>query len=318
VLIMVELYVGSEDGLLVFAYADGALELVARAAPGNAVRGIALEANGIGAYVACGLRGAGLFHARDGRAFVQVGFDKQWVWDVLIDPFDPSTIWTGTEPPMLYRSSDKARTFSPCSGIDSLPSRPNWRFFHPPFYAGHVHGLAIPPSQRDTIFAGVEHGALIYSLDRGATWREALVGADVHRVAFDPVDAERVLVGTGNGLCQSDDHGSTFTPTPELSGSYVHGIHFDPHDTRHALVYVADSSMPLHESIDGGRSWQPLPSGPTEGGPADALAFHPTEPNVLFYGAYDSIFTSDDGGRSWQKLNEGLPRIWRMQARAPR
>src|SRR5512133_3877800 len=50
VLIMVELYVGSEDGLLVFAYADGTLELVARAAPGNAVRGIALEANGIGAY----------------------------------------------------------------------------------------------------------------------------------------------------------------------------------------------------------------------------------------------------------------------------
>jgi photosystem II stability/assembly factor-like uncharacterized protein len=157
---------------------------------------------------------------------------------------------------------------------------------------------------------------LIYSLDRGTTWREALVGADVHRIALDPLNADRILVATGNGLFQSDDHGSTFTPTTELSGSYVHGIHFDPHDSRRALAHVADTSTPLHESVDGGRSWQQLPTRITGGGPADALAFHPTEPGVLFYGAYDSLFMSEDRGRRWQNLAEGLPRIWRMRARA--
>lgn len=318
------LYVGTSDGILVLEFQDEALEPVGRGLQGNAVRGIAIHPHDPEiAYVACGLRGWGLHRTRDaGRNFEMLGFQDRWVWDVAFHPGDPATLFVGTEPPMLHVTRDEGGTFQAFDGIEELPSRSRWMFFHEPFRAGHVHGIAVHLQQPDRIYAGVEHGAFIYSHDAGRTWHEALVGFDLHRVAVDPVNADRVFAGAGEGLYVSADAGRTWNSIPALEGKYVHAIAFDPRSSQTIYVYVAAEGAPLHKSIDGGENWRQIGAGLPAARPADTICLHPQDPGVVFYGGdigekISRIFVSQDAGETWQPLPGEFPKIWRMRA-APR
>ncbi len=314
------LYIGTEDGMFVFRMNEEKFELIGRGLEGNAVRGIAIhpKASKI-AYVACGLRGWGLYRTKDaGHSWETLGFQDRWVWDVVFHPREPKTLLVGTEPPMLYVSYDHGQIFQAFEGIEKLPSRKTWTFFHEPFYAGHIHGIALHAERPERIFAGVEHGALIYSHDHGKTWHEALVGHDLHRIAIDPTNPDRVFAGTGEGLFVSDDAGRTWQAASKLKDKYVHGICFDPQNAHRIYVYVAEGGRPLYRSDDGGRHWAPLGPGLPEDGPADSFTVHPTDPSVLFYGGEvgarrGQLFLSIDSGTSWQPLSEELPKIWRLR-----
>ncbi len=325
------LYIGTEDGMFVF-HRDGGkkLNLIGRGLEGHAVRGIAVHPRRAQiAYVACGLRGWGLHRTEDGgRSFELVGFEDRWVWDVVFHPChpapaEPRALYVGTEPPMLYVSHDNGRTFEAFAGIEQLPSRSRWKFFHEPFYAGHVHGIAIHPERPERIFAGVEHGALIYTHDGGRTWHEALVGYDLHRVAVDPRDADRVLAGAGEGLFISEDAGRTWAPVSALKDKYVHAICFNPQQPERVYVYVAEEGAPLYKSEDGGRSWRPIGEGLPAARPADTLSVHPEASDVLFYAGdvgsnKSKVFVSFDRGESWEPLSEELPKVWRLRVASAR
>lgn len=314
------LYVGTGDGMFVFRVSERKLELIGRGIEGNAVRGIAVHPqNPQVAYVACGLRGWGLYKTEDaGHSWKLVGFKDRWVWDVVLHPNDPNTLLVGTEPPMLFVSRDGGRTFQAFEGIEKLPSRKAWKFFYAPFYGGHIHGIALHPKRPERIFAGVEHGALVYSYDNGQTWHEALVGHDLHRVAIDPLDPDRVFAGTGEGLFVSADAGRTWEPIPALKDQYIHAICFDAKHPQRVYIYGAVAGAPLYKSEDGGRSWRPIALGLPEDGPADSVSLHPEQPEVLFYGGEvrerrGQLFISRDGGESWQPLGDELPKVWRVR-----
>lgn len=314
------LYVGTGDGVLVYEVSNDPLELIGRGLEGNAIRGIAVHPDAPWtAYIACGHRGWGLYRTRDaGKSFEALGFGEQWVWDVVLQPGDPKHLWVGTEPPMLYVSHDEAQTFRPLEAIERLPSRPYWKFFHPPFYAGHIHGIAVHPQRPERIFAGVEHGAFIYSHDAGETWQEALIGHDLHRVAVDPDKPDRVLAGAGEGLFISEDAGKTWTAVAALKGKYVHAIVFDPQNSQRMYVYVAEEGSPLYRSDDGGKTWRGIGAGLPAARPADSLSHHPVDPQTLFYAGdvaekQGQIFVSRDAGETWQPLSAVLPKVWRLR-----
>lgn len=314
------LYVGTEDGLIVLRVdGDARVDVLGRGLAGNAVRGIAIHPEHPDvAYVACGLRGWGLHRSVDaGQRFEELSFADRWVWDVIVDPRDADTLWVGTEPPMLYVSRDDGATFVACHGIEELPSRPRWTFFHPPFHAGHIHGIAMHPEHPERIFAGVEHGALVYSHDGGHTWHERLIGGDLHRIAIDPGASNRVLAGTGAGLLVSEDAGATWSTVAGASG-YVHGIAFDPRQAGRVFLYAHSAAGPLSRSDDGGRSWQRIGRELPSAQPADNLTLHPSAPDTLFYaGDADGggrLFVSSDAGVTWRALAVQLPKVWRMRA----
>jgi len=283
---------------------------------GNAVRGIATHPWRPGeAWVGAGLRGSGLHRTVDrGGTYEEAGFAGVWVWDVWWNPRDPRELWIGTEPPMVHVSRDGGATFEACPALDRLPSRSGWSFFHPPFYAGHVHGLAVHPDRPERVFAGVEHGAFVFTHDGGRSWYEALVGHDLHRVAVDPANPDRVLAAAGAGLLESADAGRTWASRPLLPG-YVHGIRFDPHRPGRAYAYVVDSG-PLHVSDDAGRTWRVLAPGLPSGRQSDTLCIHPHVRDLLFYvgdvDAESRLYVSDDGGGRWRDLGVDLPKTWRL------
>ena len=316
------LYAGTEDGVFVLrADGGGRVATVGRGLEGNAVRAVAVHPDQPEvALVGCGLRGWGLHRTGDaGRLFEPAGFADRWVWGVSFAPGDPETVYVGTEPPMLWVSRDGGASFAPLDAIERLASRPDWRFGYAPFYAGHVHGLAIHPARPERLFAGVEEGALILSRDGGETWSDALVGRDVHRVAIDPADPDRVLAGLFDGLWESRDAGETWREMGEFRGRYVHGILFDPRGPGALWVDVAEEGSPLRRSGDGGATWHRAGAGLPAALSADTLCLHPTEPGALFYAGgppdgANGVFTSRDAGDTWAPVGPELPRVWRLAA----
>jgi hypothetical protein len=315
------LYIGTEDGMFVYFLDAGyTMRLMGRGLKGNAVRAISVHPKYTNiAFVGCGLRGWGLHMTDDyGASFRSIGFKDQWVWDVVYHPDDPNLIWIGTEPPMIYKSEDHGFTFVPLRGIERVPSRKKWKFFHPPFYGGHIHGITFHPKKPERVLAGVEQGALLFSNDRGESWDDTLVGYDLHRIAYDPSNPEVVLAGAGEGLLLSRDGGTTWNMIPEMKGKYVHGISFDPFRTGRIYVYADEEHSPLYRSDDGGTKWLPIGIGLPSAKPSDNIALHPALPNTLFYAGdvtnrESIVYCSTDAGGSWVPNSERMPKIWRMK-----
>jgi hypothetical protein len=320
------LYVGCKRGLHVFAYENHqTLRPVAVGLEEYAVRGIAVHPQQPqSAYIGCALPGWGLYHTSDaGQTLTCLGFEDAWVWDVSFHPDNPNLFYVGTEPPMLYKSADGGESFQAFTSIEQVPSRSRWRFFCAPFYAGHIHGLGLHPRRPERLFAGVEHGALLYSHDSGQTWQDALVGYDVHRLIVDPANPDRVFAAAGEGLFVSEDAGQNWSAVPGMGGKYITTLIFDPQNPQRAYANAAGAPAPIYRTEDGGQSWQPLggdlPLVPSVSQAAYGISLHPHQPDILFYGSdIDAetarIFVSLDRGEQWQPLSADLPKLWLLCA----
>ncbi len=314
------LIAGTADGIRkIRVRADGSASVDAYELREHAVRGIAVDPfDRERIYVAAGLRGWGLHRSDDGgRTFEQIGFSDYWCWDVIVDRQNPERLLVGTEPPMLWESLDGGETWSDFPAIDSVSSRPNWTFFHPPFHSGHLHGIAICEERPGRIIVGVEHGGLLLTTDQGESWTDVMPGADLHRVEIAPDDPDRVYAGAGHGLFVSHNGGESWSAIEGLRGRYIHGIVIDPVNPRRMLVYVDSRQCPVFLSEDGGESWQPIGAGLPSSRPADPVRLHPASPNTIFYagdsGDGGTLYVSDDNGSSWRDLELGLPKVWRLE-----
>jgi photosystem II stability/assembly factor-like uncharacterized protein len=316
------LHLGTRDGVLTFGVdEDGTPVKQGHVLAGQAVRGIASHPDDPDLlFIACGLRGWGLHLSEDGGKTAQpIGFEDRWVWDVIVDPVDPDTILVGTEPPGLFRGhrTNGTWSFEEYAGIHDLPSRSRWTFFHEPFRAGHVHGIARSEARPGRIVAGVEHGALLLTHDDGRTWAEALVGYDVHRVSVHPEDPDTLYVSAGNGLHVSHDSGQTWEAVPGLRGKYIHAIVFAAGHPRTMVVYVDSSRCPLYRTDDGGDSWCPIGEALPASRPADPVRMRPGNCKTLFYAGdtgtdTSTLYRSADGGDTWSEVASRLPKVWRM------
>lgn len=313
------LYLGTEAGLRVATLDGTDLTVTTAGLSGASVRAIDVHpSDPADAYVGCGLRGWGLHHTSDaGETFDALVFEDRWVWGIARHPTDPETVFVGTEPPMVFVSTDDGSSFEPCEGIEDLPNRSSWTFFHDPFRAGHVHGFAIHPDRPERVFAGVEHGALIHTPDGGTTWHEALAGEDLHRVAIDPADPDRILAAAGSGLHVSPNGGRSWGRIDDLRGKYLHAVVFDPADPAIVYVYADEDESPVYRSDDGGETWSPAGEGLPAARPADTLRLHPDDPAVLVYvGDVDEgsrVFVSTDRAEKWEPIGLEIPKVWRLE-----
>jgi photosystem II stability/assembly factor-like uncharacterized protein len=184
------------------------------------------------------------------------------VSDIVMDPRNPDLllasahqrrrhVWTqinGGPESALYRSTDAGATWKKIE--TGLPKEEMGRI-----------GLAIAPSEPDTVYAIVEAankaGGVFRSTDRGATWEKrgdhVTTGLYYTRIFVDPKDSERVY-SMDVFLQVSDDGGKTFRNLGE-SSKHVdnHVIWIDPDDTRH---YRVGCDGGIYESFDRGTSWE--------------------------------------------------------------
>ncbi len=78
------------------------------------------------------------------------------------------TLLAGTEPVMLFSSTDYGRSWHAHPAIAELAGREKWTFPAPP-HAAHLKSIAVHPAQPDIYYACIEQGALLKTSDGGAT-----------------------------------------------------------------------------------------------------------------------------------------------------
>jgi len=243
-----------------------------------------------------------------------------------------AVLWLGTEPPMLYKSTDLGRSWQALPGMLKVKNTDKWTFPPPPHVA-HVKNIAFHPARPDDIYICIEQGALLKSADGGESWDEVtgyesgedFFYNDNHRVLFRPSDPDDFLMNGGEGLYRCRHGQWTHLTTRDDRIGYPDAMFLDPRDENGVIMggpqnaprKWREQDVPMADptvlySADGGETWAPLGTGlPKITGNIEAMGMHVRPGGFSLYAgtATGEIFHSDDCGAHWSLLADRLPPI---------
>jgi hypothetical protein len=232
-------------------------------------------------------------------------------------PSDPATVYLGSEPSDLYRSTDGGATWTACPPLTDLPSSDEWSFPPRP-ETHHVRCIAVHPESPGHVAVGIEAGAFLLSDDGGDSWTERPPGSrrDNHALAVHPAAPDRLYAAAGDGYAESTDAGASWRhPQTGLDHRYVWGLAVDPADPDRVYVSAASGAYRAHrvENADAhvyrrdGEDWvrfdgDALGRGiPTGEGVCRAVLAAPA-PGELLAATNRGLFRSTDAGASFEQL----------------
>ena len=218
------------------------------------------------------------------------------LYHVAGSPVDPDLLYAaqsgGWFGQLIQRSTDGGRTWAPVGNDFAYAGVPGTHQHFDgtpkPWGFTRVWHLEPSPTDRDTVYAGVEDAALFRSTDAGASWTE---------------------------LAGLREQGSGAQWQPGAGGLCLHTVVLDPRDPDR--MHVAISAAGVFRTDDAGASWRPTNRGLlSDGIPSVAaevghcvhnLAVHPARPDTLFMQKHWDVMRSDDGGDSWTEISGDLP-----------
>lgn len=155
----------------------------------------------------------------------------------------------------------------------------------------------------------------LYRLEPGGEWQvpEGLAAdVAVQAITPDPKDPNRVYVGTRKGVFRSDDLGASWTKLPAPEGVQYWSVLIDPANPDR--IFCGTSPVGVVHSEDGGQTWSESDCDHGEryqmsfgSSRMMKLAFHPTDPNILYGVAeVNGFYVSEDAGLSWRRANTAI------------
>ena len=147
-------------------------------------------------------------------------------------------------------------------------------------------------------------GAILLSMSPGSqqtgSTERPYVGGDLHSLAVDPTDPDKVMVGGHDGGAISSDGGKTWRQASGLEGADAMGWVIDPNDPQ--KMYVGGHPG-FYRSEDSGKSFSQDNSG-LPGTDVHGLGMDPQNPEILYaYIVNYGIYHSPDAGESWEPVS---------------
>jgi photosystem II stability/assembly factor-like uncharacterized protein len=249
--------------------------------------------------------------------------DEPVVWSLEVHPADARVMYAGTQQMAVYRSEDGGG---------------HWRRLTVPNPDGlcvmgfptRMIRLAIDPTHPDELYAGIEVGGLVRSLDGGVTWtdcnapllqlaaqepytqrhgsRRASEGMmDTHALAVSAAQPWTVFLANRLGVFRSDDRGEhwydmdigRFSPL-----TYARDVKVCPHDAHtlmgaFSVAAVSDAGS-LYRSPDLGATWTRFDHDVRIDSTLMIIAASAQSPERVYCAARrGQVFGTEDGGRSW-------------------
>lgn len=236
---------------------------------------------------------------------------------------DYGVVYVGTEPSAMFRSENGGDMWRELRALRELPSAPTWSFPPRP-YTSHVRWITPDPLVPGRLFAAIEAGALVRSLDGGQTWEDRVPDGpfDTHTLRMHPQAPNRLYSAAGDGLrspgrgySESYDGGKSWQrPDEGLRHHYLWGLAIEPADPNTVLVSASPSPNKAHHDMlhaesaiyrkQRGELWQQVTDGlPAEQGMiAPVLASNPAEAGVFYVLTNKGCYRSADAGQTWGKI----------------
>jgi len=132
------------------------------------------------------------------------------------------------------------------------------------------------------------------------TVERPVVGGDLHAMAVDPKNPDRVMVGGHEGAAISEDSGKTWRQVSDLEGADPMGWAIAP--TNPQKMY-AGGHPGFYRSEDGGETWIQDNSG-LPGTDVHGLGMDPQNPDTLYASIMGAgLYRSTEAGGSWEPVN---------------
>ena len=246
------------------------------------------------------------------------------VWSIL--PLDDGGLLVGTQGTLIFRSDDDGAS---------------WRKLDVPMPSGAVQmgfpsrviRMVADPADPKEIYAGIEVGGVVRSLDGGETWTDVSAGLmayvekiffksrigtdqdqegmmDTHAMAISPDAPGTVFLANRIGLFKSPDKGDSwewmnigrFSPL-----SYARDVIVSPHDpkTLYAALSIAALSDrgSLYRSTDLGETWSRFDRDVSIESTLMTVGASPSSADHVYCAARrGQVFGTEDGGASWNAL----------------
>jgi photosystem II stability/assembly factor-like uncharacterized protein len=252
------------------------------------------------------------------------------VWSVFVHPANSRLLYAGTSPVGVHRSDDGGETWRRLPRAVQ-PDRLTMSF------ACRVMRLAADPAHPDEVYAALEVGGVMRSLDGGESWDDC--SADLVKMAERPhlrsriqsdsetegmldghalcVSAARpgaVVLAVRMGLFRSDDRGASWQDLEVRRFSpltYARDVRVSPHDPRRLYACLSPAARSqdgsLYRSADFGESWTRIDHDVKAESTMMAVALHPRDPDQVYSVArLGQVFGTRDGGNTWKE--------WRLPA----
>lgn len=246
------------------------------------------------------------------------------VWSIL--PVGEKTLYVGTQGTAIFKSDDDGANWR---RLDVAPPKGVVRMGFPM----RVIRLAADPANPDEIYAGLEVGGLVRSLDGGDTWTDCSAGLlelarqdhlksrlgsdtdtegmmDLHALALSPSRPGTVFLANRMGLFQSADRGDTWEEMEigrfsELT--YARDVQLFPHDPDTLLGAFSGSSNSdrgsLYRSPDLGETWARFDHDVSINSTLMIIASDADTPDRVYCAARrGQVFGTEDGGRTWREF----------------
>jgi photosystem II stability/assembly factor-like uncharacterized protein len=246
------------------------------------------------------------------------------VWSLLVHPTRPRTLYAGTSPVGAFRSDDDGETWR------RLPARAPDRVKMS--FACRVMRLAADPARPEELYAALEVGGVLRSLDGGESWEDMSAELvtlaerphlksriqsdtdtegmlDGHAVCVSAAAPGSVFLAVRMGLFRSADRGASwqdmeigrFSPL-----TYARDVRVSPQDPRVLYACLSPAARSedgsLYRSPDLGATWARVDRGVRAESTMMAVALHPRDPDqVHCVSRTGQLFSTADGGRAWSE-----------------
>ena len=283
----------------------------------------------------------GLWLSDDGGATWRcAGLADREVWQVR--GASDGTIYAGTQPAGLFRSTDGGETWIEIESFTRSPEAERWCVPIDPPLPGRARAIVIDETDPKRIAVGVEVGGVMLTADGGESWSLVMPGdnPDLHMMFADPRQPEVIYASTGYGrfdhiadmvegnagVFRSDDGGRHWTYawkgiTPRYSRPMcIDGAgrltvasaptafsHYKDEGGAQAMVYRSD---------DGGESWRSLCDAAHSPSAANfhGLTVDPESGDGVLIGTDTGELWRITGQAEWSKLGDGMPAVLSVHA----
>ena len=315
------LYIGMHDGVCTVITDDQGKtwqQGPVTALPHAAARLTSSPVNPHRAYLAA--YEAGVYRTDDGGlTWKHLGsYPTDYAHSVLAHPSEAETVYAGSEPAALFRSSNGGDGWEECPGFRAVPESSQW-YFHSESRDSHVRDLRVSPNDSNYLYAGIEVGGMVRSRDGGVSWQQLPgIDDDIHCVNLSGDRPKSVYVATANGPFRTHNEGDGWELiNAGLDRRYTLHIAAAPDDADLVLVTVSTNARrqnpQFYRSTDGGSHWQLVEAvGQGENAEDMVVAFEwdPQAPGRVYAGTDGGIlFCSQDRGETWEQLPVNLSSV---------